>query len=428
MTQTNEKVWVLPDTNVLLQSPNALENYNLIIIGCVLREVEKHKSSPRKELAYQARIATRYIKNRIKEDAGSVKFIGEDFDAETILGSEFHNAYFDNQIVAAGLTLKAVIASYDILLQFKAQSFDVDIIELDEDFEDDTSSYTGIRELYLSHSNEEDTQLLANIYESPELNTLNLVQNEYLLIWDKDKKTYTDEGEVSGYEMIDVLRFDGFKLIKLKFKPTQDKQMGKTKPLNVKQQIAFDLLQNKDIGVSLILGNAGGGKDFLMTAHMMQALERQEIDKIVFIRNIQPLENAEKTGFLPGDLNTKMLSWSSPIIDAIGGEFIFQQFVEAGKIEIQHFEAIRGRSFNNVGLYCTEIQNMTENHARMLLSRVGQGSYIYLNGDTKQVDAEVFRRNSAINALKRLKGHRLFGLVTLDKTERSEIASLSELI
>ena len=425
---TNEKLWVLPDTNVFLTNPTLLDEYNIVILGCVLRELEKHKSSRREDLAYQSRLATRYIKNRVKENKDSVRFIGGDYDSEEILGKDFHNEYFDNQIVAACQRLNVSLISYDILLQFKAQSFNIEVIELDETVKDDNSNYTGIKEIYLSHNNEDDTMLLANIYENPEDNRLNLVQNEYLLIWNKDKKTYDDDGNVTGYEMIDVLRYNGYKLVKLKFKHTQDKQMGKTKPLNVKQQIAFDLLQNKDIGVSLILGNAGGGKDFLMTAHMMQALENQEIDKIVFIRNIQPLANAEKTGYLPGDLESKMHSWSSPIIDAIGGDFIFQQYVEAGKIEIQHFEAIRGRSFNNVGVYCTEIQNMTEDHARMLLSRVGQGSFIYLNGDTKQVDSEVFRTNSAINALKRLKGHRLFGVVTLDKTERSEIASLSELI
>lgn len=417
--------WVLPDTNIFLTDSSVLDGYNIVILGCVLRELENHKVSHRPELAYQARIATRYIKNREKD---SVKFAGQDYDAEKLLGKDYHNEYFDNQIIAACRDMKVSLASHDILLQFKAESFGVDIVELEDDGIDDTSGYTGIRELYLSPKNKQDEEFLVGVYESPESNDLGLVENEYLLLWDKDKKTYTDEGEVNGYQMIDVFRFDGNKLVKLKFRNTQDKQMGKTKPLNVKQQIAFDLLQNKDIGVSLVLGSAGGGKDYLMTAHMMQALERQEIDKIIFIRNIQPLENAEKTGYLPGGLDEKMHSWSSPIIDAIGGDFIFQQFVEAGKIEIQHFEAIRGRSFNNVGVYCTEIQNMTENHARMLLSRVGQGSHIYLNGDTKQIDSETFRRNSAINALKRLKGHRLFGVVTLDKTERSEIASLSELI
>lgn len=428
MTNVDEKVWVLPDTNVLLQNPNSLDEYSLVILGCVLREVEKHKSSHHQDLAYQARIATRYIKNRRKSDSSSIQFVGQDYDAEKLLGEDYHNTYFDNQIIAACVDRKIPLASYDILLQFKAESFGVKNIELDEAQETDVSKYNGIRELFLSHNNEKDAEFLAQVYESPELNTLDLVQNEYLLMWDKDKPTVNEDGESNGYELIDVLRFDGFKLIKLKFKPTEEIFMGKTKPLNVKQQIAFDLLQNKNIGVNLVLGQAGSGKDYVMAAHMMQALNREEIDKIVFIRNIAPLKDAGETGFLKGDLLEKMMVWAYPLMDAIGGKDAFEMLYDKGKIEIQHFESIRGRSFNKCGIYVTEIQNMTSDHARMLISRVGSDSFIFLNGDTKQTDKDVFKNNSAINTIKKLKGHHLFGVVEFDKVERSDIAALSELI
>lgn len=427
MTNT-DKNWVLPDTNVFLNDPKILDNYNIIVLGCVLRELENHKVSKRQELAYQARIATRYIKNRKKSDPETMKFIGQDYDAETLLGKDYHNAYFDNQIIAACVDIKVPLISYDILLQFKAESFDVKIIELDEVPETDVSKYTGIRELYLSHNNIEDEEFLANLYENLDVNTLDLAQNEYLLMWNKDRKTYNDEGIENGFELIDVLRFDGQKLVKLKFKPTEEMYMGKTKPLNIKQRIAFDLLQNKDIGVNLVTGSAGSGKDYVMAAHMMQALNKNEIDKIVFIRNIAPLADSGQTGYLKGDLLEKMMVWAYPLVDALGGQDAFEMLYEKGKIEIQHFESIRGRSFHRCGVYVTEIQNMTSDHARMLLSRVGEDSFIFLNGDTKQVDKDSFRSNSAINTLKKLKGHRLFGTVEFDKVERSDIASLSELI
>lgn len=428
MTNVDDKVWVLPDTNVLLQNPSALDDYKLVILGCVLREIEKHKSSHRQDLAYQARIATRYIKNRRKSDIDTIQFVGQDYDAETLLGEDYHNAYFDNQIVAACVSRKIALASYDILLQYKADSFGVEVIELDEAQETDVSKYNGIRELFLSHSNEEDAEFLAQVYESPELNTLNLVQNEYLLMWDKDKKTYNDDGIENGFELIDVMRFDGQKIVKLKYKPTEEIFMGKTRPLNIKQRIAFDLLQNKEIGVNLVTGSAGSGKDYVMAAHMMQALSKNEIDKIVFIRNIAPLADSGQTGYLKGDLLEKMMVWAYPLVDALGGQDAFEMLYEKGKIEIQHFESIRGRSFHRCGVYVTEIQNMTSDHARMLLSRVGEESFIFLNGDTKQTDRDVFKNNSAINTLKKLKGHHLFGAVEFDKVERSNIASLSELI
>lgn len=428
MTNVDERAWVLPDTNVFLKSPDELNDYNIVVLGCVLRELEKHKSSPRRDLAYEARIATRYIKDRISTDSESIRFVGEDYDSEAILGSEFHNTYFDNQIVAACQKLNVALISYDILLQLKAKSFKIDVIGLDEEVTDDVTKYTGIRELFLSNKNEDDSEFIAQVYENPSMNNLGLVQNEYLLMWDKDKPTYDDEGNKVGYELIDVLRFDGRELVKLKYKPTEDIFMGKTKPVNVKQRIAFDIMQNKEIGVVLVTGGAGSGKDKVMAAHMMQALHREEIDKIVFVRNIVALKDAGQTGYLPGDLREKMKNWAAPFIDKIGGEDAFDMLYDKGKIEIQHFEAIRGRSFDNTGIYVTELQSMTSEHAEMLLERVGENSFIYLNGDTNQIDAEVFRRNSAINTLKKLKGHRLFGTVTLDKNERSEIASLGAIL
>jgi predicted ribonuclease YlaK len=192
--------------------------------------------------------------------------------------------------------------------------------------------------------------------------------------------------------------------------------------------MAFDLLQNKNVGVKLLLGNQGTGKDYTMVAHLMQSLQKEEIDKIVFIRNLTGLKDAGQTGYLPGTLYEKMVNWAAPFIDALGGEDGFRMLVEKGKIEIQHFESIRGRSYTNCGVYCTEIQNMSADHARMILSRIGKNSTLYLNGDIKQVDKESFKSNSSINALKKLKGNKLFGVVTFDKTERSEIASLAELI
>jgi PhoH-like ATPase len=176
--------------------------------------------------------------------------------------------------------------------------------------------------------------MLAKIYQNSNSNHFDMVENEYLVVWDKTKPTYhRTSGEISGYEAIDTFRFDGEKLVKLKFKPTEDLFMGKTKPINVKQQLAFDMLQNKNIGVNLVLGGAGSGKDHLMAAHMMQALQKEEIDKIVFIRNIQKLKDAGEVGFLKGDLFSKMLTWSLPLADQLGGTEALEMLVEKGKLK-----------------------------------------------------------------------------------------------
>jgi PhoH-like ATPase len=411
------------DTNVLLDSIESLQDYKIVLLSHTLREMDKHKSSHNDELAFRARKAVRYI----KDNRDKFVFDAKDYNGFS-LGTDYDDVYQDNNILAACVQNQYGVITNDVLLAFKAEGFGLEVLGLDNEKFNDNSKYTGIKDLYIGEDIESQA-MLAKIYQNTNLNHFDMVENEYLVVWDKTKPTYhRTSGEISGYEAIDTFRFDGEKLVKLKFKPTEDLFMGKTKPINVKQQLAFDMLQNKNIGVNLVLGGAGSGKDYLMAAHMMQALQREEIDKIVFIRNIQKLKDAGEVGFLKGDLFSKMLTWSLPLADQIGGLEALEMLVEKGKIEIQHFESIRGRSFTRCGVYCTEIQSMSDYHARVLLSRIGEKSFIYLNGDIKQSDSDYNKHNSAINTLKKLKGHPLFGVVTLDKTERSDIASLSELI
>lgn len=413
----------VPDTNVLLDSIESLQDYKLVLLSHTLRELDKHKSSHNDELAFRARKAVRYI----KDNKDKFVFDAKDYNGFE-LGKDYDDVYQDNNILAACVHNGYGLISNDILLTFKAEGFGLEVLSLDNEKFNDYSKYTGIKDLYIGEDVESQA-MLAKIYQNSNANHFDMVENEYLVVWDKTKPTYhRTSGEINGYEALDTFRFDGEKLVKLKFKPTEDLFMGKTKPINVKQQLAFDMLQNKNIGVNLVLGGAGSGKDHLMAAHMMQALQREEIDKIVFVRNIQKLKDSGEVGFLKGDLFSKMLTWSLPLADQLGGIEALEMLVEKGKIEIQHFESIRGRSFNRCGVYCTEIQSMSDYHARVLLSRIGKDSFIYLNGDIKQSDSDYNKHNSAINTLKKLKGNKLFGVVTLDKTERSDISSLSELI
>ena len=78
---------------------------------------------------------------------------------------------------------------------------------------------------------------------------------------------------------------------------------------------------------------------------------------------------------------------------------------------------------------CSEAENMTKEHIQLLIGRVGDGSALWINGDFKQCDGEVFRNNSGlITAVDKLKGHPRFGYVKLQKTERSETAAMADLL
>ena len=118
-----------------------------------------------------------------------------------------------------------------------------------------------------------------------------------------------------------------------------------------------------------------------------------------------------------------------PLADHLGGVDGLSLMVSNGKIDIVHLGFIRGRDIKNSIIICSEAENMTKEHVQLLLGRVGEGSELWLNGDFRQCDAEVFRANSGLmTAVERLKGHPRFGYVNLQITERSETAAMADLL
>ena len=155
----------------------------------------------------------------------------------------------------------------------------------------------------------------------------------------------------------------------------------------------------------------------------------QKFEKIVFIRNNIEVKDTRPIGFLPGDYNEKMLQYAMPLADHLGGVESLDMLVKRGAIEVVHLGLIRGREFRDSIIICDESQNMTTEQIQLVIGRVGDNSRLWINGDIKQCDMEVFRRNSGLQrAIDRLKGNPLFGYVHLVKTERSKTAALADLL
>ena len=78
---------------------------------------------------------------------------------------------------------------------------------------------------------------------------------------------------------------------------------------------------------------------------------------------------------------------------------------------------------------CSEAENMTKEHIQLLLSRIGDNSALWLNGDFRQIDSNIFESNNGLSSIiNKLKGNSRFGYVQLQKTERSETAELANLL
>ena len=169
-------------------------------------------------------------------------------------------------------------------------------------------------------------------------------------------------------------------------------------------------------------------KDFIMTFHALDLLQRGEIDKIVFVRNLIPFKDAPEIGFLAGDLQQK-ISWGLGPLRNILGEEGLQQFEEQGLIEAVNFGFIRGCSWDNAIIYCSEGYNLTSGGYKLLVSRCGKNSQLWVNGDILQTDEKKFEEDNGLkHMINCLKGNKLFGMVKLMKSERSETASLADLM
>lgn len=198
-------------------------------------------------------------------------------------------------------------------------------------------------------------------------------------------------------------------------------------PRNPEQQMAFDLLLNKDIKIKLLLGGFGSGKTMAMIAHALEFLDRGCFKKIVFVRNNVEVKDTEKLGALPGEATSKLLPFLMPIADHCGGVEVLYEMIEVGMIEPIHLGFMRGRDIRDTIIFCDECENLTVEQIQLLIGRVAEGSELWLAGDLRQVDHRIFQENSGLRALVQgLEGEELFGMVKLLKSERSATARLAD--
>lgn len=279
------------------------------------------------------------------------------------------------------------------------------------------NDYTGWTEVALEDSGEE-ALAMAYSKDVEQKNLFDTPTNGYVLIPNADA-----DGNTAG------LRWDGSRYVPIKYKNLNTAYSGKIKPLNNQQKLAFDLLQNDDITIKLLLGVYGSGKDFLMVNHAVDLIEKGKYDKIVWVRNNIEVKDTKEIGFLPGSMLEKVYPFAAILADCLGGEVALERAITDGWVEIQPLGFIRGRSFNRSIIYCSEAENLTKQHIQLLIGRVGEGSTLWINGDLRQIDDVAFERNNGIQKLiDKLTGNERFGTVYLPITERSETARLADML
>ena len=231
--------------------------------------------------------------------------------------------------------------------------------------------------------------------------------NEYLIIQNTD-----DDSEKE-------MRFDGENFVALKL-PSSRFIKGK----NSLQRCALDLLLNPDITIAAILGGYGSGKTFLtLQMALYNVTEKGHQSKILGVRS--PQGEGKEVGFLPGSLQEKVQGFFEPLTQQLnGGEFELESLKQRGILDSNIPYYMKGTTYNDTIMLVDEAEDLDEKQLRLVGTRIGANSKIYLAGDFKQSVINTTDNNALIKMCNELKGNKMFGCVYLGEDVRSTTSKI----
>jgi phosphate starvation-inducible PhoH-like protein len=148
------------------------------------------------------------------------------------------------------------------------------------------------------------------------------------------------------------------------------------------------------------IGPAGTGKTYLAVASAIDALENEQVRRIVLVR--PAVEAGERLGFLPGDMSQKVDPYLRPMYDALyemlGAEQV-ARLLDKNIIEVAPLAFMRGRSLNDSFVILDEAQNTSVAQMKMFLTRIGFGSRAVVTGDITQIDLPSGQMSGLKNAI-----------------------------
>lgn len=384
----------LVDTNVLLDYPRIIENYDDVVLHIsVLKELDNLKNK-NQEVGKKARKASNLIfanKNKIT------------FNKDVI-----RDDYVDDVLIYLAKKNKYIIVSNDINMLIKCEFENIESMT----YSYPSDNYDGITRLEANRDNE----TIARIYEGGPCN-LSLHENEYVFIYDENN--------------VDIFKNKKNELIKCPYLAIDQTEYNeKVKPRNPEQRALIYTLLDKDNTIVFATGNYGTGKSYLLYSFALHELAKGSIEKIVIVPNNAQNENTRELGTLPGDMFSKEIVYMGQIIDIIGDSIEVERLYNDGLIEIMPIAVARGRNLENCIVIVNEAQNLTDDHIKLLIARCAEGTRIFFDGDVKQTDAKVFRDKNGLKLLTKLKDSKkysdLFSMVRLESIERSRTAQAAQ--
>lgn len=436
----NIKIFVL-DTSVLVYDATAfksLQNSDIIIPIVVLEELDKVKKNTN-EAGKNARVACRYldeISNRGPIHLGveienDCQIRIDTNDPSPTMGSD--PTYGDNKILSClerthkeNPDGEVILLSRDINLRIRAKAHGLMAEDYNHDRAPDLDLYAGVQKI-------NDEEMGAALLSGEELTAedfpiiQDLYPNECIIITANDGRVITIGRKTKQFVRI-VRERDPWGL------------MGR----NPEQQLAIDMILDPKLPLVSIVGPAGGGKSLCALACGLElVLTARKYSAFSIYRPTEAMGN--DIGYLPGSAAEKLDPHYASIDD--GFKFLFSeggagvgtksknkdlswkdklyQYIDNGTITKDALSYIRGRSISNTFIFIDEVQNLSHDEVKTIITRVGQGSKIVLAGDISQIDNPKLdaTSNGLSYLVDKFKKSHLAGHITLSKGERSLLAT-----
>jgi PhoH-like ATPase len=425
------------DTNVLLHNPNALFAFadnHVVIPMMVLEELDKFKSA-NNELGSNSREVARCL-DRLRAtgslgdgvstpQGGSIQVM---IPYDEIVG--MLPGVNDNRILGCAQRLKregrnVFFISKDINARVKADALGIP----SEDFE---NQKVNVDELYTGWIR----------YERPAERVKELLSVQTL----KPDEVEAGLGEKLNANQFVLIEDPNDDEVSLLYTYNSDKKILERLddespvlfgigPRSQEQRMAFELLLNDKIKLVSLVGQAGTGKTLLALAcGLAKVIHDERYKKLLVSRPIMPLGN--DIGYLPGTKDEKLSHWMGPIFDNLhfllaseerDPDEVIKRLIQEESITLEALTYIRGRSISKQYLIVDEAQNLTPHEIKTIISRAGHDTKVILTGDPHQIDNPYLdaSSNGLTYLVERMRGQKLAGHVTLQKSERSELAGIA---
>lgn len=168
----------------------------------------------------------------------------------------------------------------------------------------------------------------------------------------------------------------------------EDEEIQEIIPKNGFQKTYLKYLYDPIKTIVFAIGSAGTGKTFLSCNAAITELQTDNYRKIVICRPTVNVDN-ESLGYLPGNVEDKVLPYLRPIVDILLETFTYtqiQHMIKEKIIEMCPLAYMRGRTFDYTFIIGDEMQNASVSQMKMLLTRVGRNSKLIVTGDLDQID------------------------------------------